>query len=271
MPSRGKGQGRTVGTISKSLNLLNFFSEQRPEIGLTEFRKLSGQDKATVHRHLTELAESGFLEQNPTSRAYRLGPAVLRLAAVRETLFPTRRAVAPIVDRLSDELGELVHVSLFEGMAMSPLYHHDSLIRGTRVHLDPSELLPLHATSSGMCQLAFGPADLLDRVLAQPLESWTDRTLVDPEAVRAQVERARQSGISQADQTFESDVRSFAAPLFGITDVSIGAIAVAIPVSRHNPDLEQKIIRALRDSSVAVTEELGGVFPPAIRRLWQND
>lgn len=260
-----------MGTISKSLNLLNFFSEQRPEIGLTEFRKLSGQDKATVHRHLTELAESGFLEQNPTSRAYRLGPAVLRLAAVREALFPTRRAVAPIIDRLSEELGELVHISLLEGMVMSPLYHHDAMIRGTRVHIDPSERLPLHATSSGLCQLAFGPDGLLERVTAQPLERWTDKTVVDPEDLRAQVERTRATGIAHVDQAFETDVRSFAAPIFGIAEASVGAIAVAIPVSRHTEALEDRIIAALQVSSVDVTEELGGVFPAFVRRLWSDD
>ncbi|AUH35436.1 IclR family transcriptional regulator [Paracoccus tegillarcae] len=260
-----------MGTITKSLNLLNFFSTERPEIGLTEFRKLSGQDKATVHRHLTELTESGFLEKNTASRAYRLGPAILRLAAVREMLFPTRAAVKPLVDRISETLGELVHVALFDGAAMSPLYHHDATIHGTRVHLKPSEILPMHATSSGLCQLAFGAPDLLDRVLSQPLEQWTDRTITDPGGLRQEVARTRASGIAHVDQGFETDVRSFAAPIFDIGELSIGSLAVAIPVSRHTDELEARIRDALKSGSIDVTEELGGVFPQSIKRVWQHD
>lgn len=254
-----------MGTISKALNLLGFFSEDRPEIGLTEFRKLSGQDKATVHRHLTELAESGFLEKNPISRAYRLGPAILRLAALREMLFPTRQALAPLVDQMAEHLGELVHVSLLDGDAMSPLYHHDAKIRGTRVHLDPAERLPLHATSSGLCLLAFGPSDLLDQTLARPLERWTEQTLTDPAALRTQTAATRASGIAHMDQSFEADVCSYAAPFFGIDQIATGALAVAIPVSRHTPEMQDAIKATLRAGAITLTEELGGIVPQALK------
>lgn len=259
-----------MGTISKSLALLNFFSKEHPEIGLTEFRKLSGQDKATVHRHLSELAEMGFLEQNSDTRAYRLGPAVLRLAAVREALFPTRKAVAPLIEAMSDTLGELVHVALLEGTTMSPVYHYDAIIHGTRVHLDPSEKLPLNATSSGISQLAFGQPELLENTLAQPLERWTDRTITTADRLIEQVEYARSSGIAHVNQGFETDVCSFAAPIFGIGEYSTGALAVAIPVSRHTSGLQKRIEQTLQAGAVAVTEELGGVFPDALARRWQN-
>ena len=78
-----------MGTITKALELLNLFSRTKPEIGLMEFARLSGRDKATVHRHLTELEENGFVEQHPQTRAYRLGPAILRLTAVREVALTT--------------------------------------------------------------------------------------------------------------------------------------------------------------------------------------
>jgi len=81
-----------MGTISKALDLLGHFSSTRSQIGLTEFVTLTRRDKATVHRHLSELEQNGFLEQHPQTRAYRLGPALLRLAAVREAAFPMRAA-----------------------------------------------------------------------------------------------------------------------------------------------------------------------------------
>ena len=73
-PEQG-AQGTDMGTISKSLELLNYFSVATPEIGLSEFRVLTGKDKATVYRYLCELEESGFVEQDRGHKKYRIGSA----------------------------------------------------------------------------------------------------------------------------------------------------------------------------------------------------
>ena len=90
-----------MGTITKALTLLTHFSSGRGEIGLANFVRLSGGDKATVRRHLVELEKNGFLEQHPEARGYRLGPAVLRLASVREKHLPIRSTIKPIVSQIN--------------------------------------------------------------------------------------------------------------------------------------------------------------------------
>jgi len=259
-----------MGTITKALGLLNHFSANRPEIGLTEFRNLSGQDKATVHRHLTELAANGFLEQNPGTKGYRLGPAILRLAAVRERLYPARRLVAPLVEQLAAELGELVHVSLREGDHLSPLYHHDALIHGTRVYFDEAELLPLHATASGLAMLAFGPDQLLKALLRKPLKPSTGHTITDPDVLRECVEKVRTEGIAFVDQGFEEHVSSFAAPVFGNMPEAVGTIAVAAPTVRMTDALKERIRTRLPVAAAEVTEKLGGIVPVDLRRIWRH-
>ena len=129
-----------MGTITKALDLLNFFAKQKPEIGLTEFVRLVNRDKATVHRHLTELMENGFLEQNPVTRAYRLGPAILRLSGVREATHPLRSVLRPIVEDIARQVGELTHVSLLQGDVLSPALHFDPMTHGTQVAFDGVEL-----------------------------------------------------------------------------------------------------------------------------------
>ncbi|WP_420336277.1 IclR family transcriptional regulator [Roseibium sp.] len=265
-----KQAGKPMGTITKALNLLNHFCPGRAEIGLTEFRTLSGQDKATVHRHLIELAANGFLEQNPVTRGYRLGPAILRLAAVRERLFPARTIVAPIVERLASELGELVHVSLREGLHLSPLIHHDALIHGTRVYFDEAELLPLHATASGHAMLAFGPEHLLPDVLKDDLPASTAYTTTDPARLSEIVDDVRGRGIAFVDQGFETDVSSFAAPLFGDQQEAIGTIAVAVPTLRMTDDMKRRIRDALPETAAEVTDKLGGLVPAHLKRIWAD-
>ncbi|MEM7288835.1 MAG: IclR family transcriptional regulator C-terminal domain-containing protein, partial [Pseudomonadota bacterium] len=215
-----------MGTITKSLNLLNFFSESVPEIGLIDFKKLTGQDKATIHRHLTELQENGFLEQNPENKKYRLGAAILRLASVRETTFPTEIIVSQRVRSLSEELGELVHASLISATDLSSLCFNDGGVGGTRVYFSEAEILPLHATASGIAALAFGQPHLLENVGNSKPQKYTDATVTDTEAILGLVMDTRERGFAITDQSFEPEVSSMAVPFFENNSFAYGTIAV---------------------------------------------
>ncbi len=260
-----------MGTITKALELLNYFSISTPEIGLAEFVKRSGRDKATVHRHLTELAENGFLEQHPTTRAYRLGPAILRLTSVREATHPMRRVVMPIVEKLSEEVGELMHMSLFERDHLSPVCHADPRRHGIQVHFDEAELLPLHATSSGMAYLAFADGTLVRKVLSRKLKAYTKHTVTEPDQIRRQIENARASGFGLVAQGFDYDVTSQAVPVFGPDGNAIGAIAVAVPNVRFTTEKSLEIRKTLLRAFQQINHSIGGVVPSQYAQLWSDD
>lgn len=252
-----------MGTITKALELLNFFSRGRAHIGLGEFVKLSGRDKATVHRHLVELEANGFLEQNPESRAYRLGPALLRLSAVREVALPMRAMLRPIVAELAHATGELAHASILQGEMLSPVCSVDPMQHGTQVSFDESEMLPLHATSSGLAVLAFGPPALSAAVLSGPLPRFTPDTPTDPNRLRAVIARTRDAGISRLDQAFDSEVSSQGAPIFDGKGLAMGALSVAVPTVRATPGKLDAIRDHLIASARRATLSLGGSFPTA--------
>lgn len=250
-----------MGTITKALDLLTHFSAARAEIGLSQFVRLSGRDKATVHRHLTELEQNGFLEQNPASRAYRLGPALLRLAAVREAALPTRDLLRPIVADLAEKVGELAHASLLQADGLSSLCHADPRLHGTQVHFDEAEILPFHATASGLAVLAFAGPELAERVLSEPLAPVTERTIVEPSHLLQVIEEVRRLGFSQLMGTFDEEVASQAAPVFGPENRVIGALAVAVPTVRASRDRLQEITFDLCRAARAASRSLGGTSP----------
>ncbi|MDF1728425.1 MAG: IclR family transcriptional regulator [Sulfitobacter sp.] len=247
-----------MGTITKALEILNHFSRSRAHIGLGEFVKLTGRDKATVHRHLVELEANGFLEQHAETRAYRLGPAILRLNAVREAGIPFRAVVRPIVTALSNELGELSHASLLQGDMLSPVFHHDPGAHGTQVHFDEAEMLPLHATSSGLAVLAHVRPEMVERLLSRDLARYTSNTPTDPEFVRSALAAVRREGVSRLDRAFDEEVSSQGAPIFGSDNRVIGALSVAIPAVRATPDKLDTIERHLRAAAEKITLSLGG-------------
>ncbi|MGB0853351.1 MAG: IclR family transcriptional regulator [Pikeienuella sp.] len=255
-----------MGTITKALDLLHHFSASRPEIGLSEFARLAGRDKATVHRHLTELAACGFVEQAPGARAYRLGPALPRLNAMRERTFPARAVIAPIVDRLANMVGELVHASTLKGDILLPLCHADAHVFGVRINFDETEVLPLHATASGLSLLAFGPASLSRQLAKRQIARFTDHTETDLSKLTQLVEDTRARGFGLSDAYFEDDVFAIAAPCFGGDGIATGAIAIAAPYNRARRDDHAPL---LLTAAADITRALGGAVPDNVERLWR--
>ncbi|SNT04202.1 IclR family transcriptional regulator [Antarctobacter heliothermus] len=255
-----------MSSATKTLELLSFFSASRPEIGLSQLCRIAGRDKATTYRHLQALEYAGFVEKNPTTRHYRLGPAVLHLAQVREATVPRKAAVQLSLSQLADATGETAHVSVLSGTVVYSLASCESPRHGTRAVIDITTF-PLHATATGICALAFGPADLFD-VAAAHLDRFTANTPTTPQAVSNLVDNARTTGFGSSNGNYESEVYSLSAPLFDQTELFVGAVTVASVASRFTPDLERKIKRELAKASREITHNWGGTLPTGVEAAW---
>lgn len=251
-----------MGTVTKALSLLTHFSQSRSEVGLSDLTRLSGMNKATVYRLMGELQRAGFVEQVGPDRAYRLGPEVLRLAALREAAVPLMSVSREILDRLSAATGETAHMSLVRGSSLKTLGHAYSPRHATRVMMDDAETLSFHGTSSGLAILAFADESFVDAALSRPLMAHTAQTETDPDRIRARLGRIRALGLAETVGTFETDVHSHAAPIFGPDCRPVGAIAVAAPVARMTPALKSLIRTELRRGACDLTRRTGGFCPP---------
>lgn len=250
-----------MGTASKALSLLNYFTRSAPRIGLSDLARLSGYNKATVHRLLSELAQHGFVEQIGSSREYRLGPAFLRLAALRENAVPMRELATQTLTELSDVTGETAHMSLLNGDVLSSFAYSYSSAHGTMVMMEDAEVLDLHATSSGLAVLAHSGPQFVNEFLSAPLPKRTSETETNPNVIRAMLPIIRTTGIATSIGGYEQDVHSYAVPLFDANSTCIGAVAVATPVARMTEPLGEQIKSELTTRTATLTRLLGG-FPP---------
>jgi DNA-binding IclR family transcriptional regulator len=258
-----------MGTVGKALDLLDLFTRQRAQAGLSDIARLAGMNKATCHRLLTEMATRGLVEQVGPSREYRLGPAVLRLAALRESAVPTRDAAMPVLRGLADATGETAHLSLREGDKLVTIAFAYSAAHGTRVAMEDADILPWHATSSGHAVLAFLPEPEREAILSRPLAAHTPHTPTDPAALRAALAAIRARGAAETRGTFEADVQSYAVPLFGPGERVTGALGVVTPANRMTPALHRTIIRETTRAAAEIVALWGGMVPPPVAALWR--
>lgn len=258
-----------MGTVSKALELLDLFTRQRPLIGLSDLARLADLNKATCYRLVTELCDFGLIEQLGTTREYRLGPAVLRLGALREAHVPTRDAAMPVLQALALKTGETAHLSLLIAGRLQTLAFAYSASHLTRVTMEDAQVLPFHATSSGLAVLAFQPEAFQASVLAQPIPALTSSTETSADSLKSRLRSVRASGFAESQGAFQSDVHSLAAPLFDAFGQCTGSVAVAALATRMTDNQRELIRVALTEAATEITALWGGTMPADIASLWR--
>ncbi len=228
--------------------------------------RIAGRDKATTYRHLQALEGAGFVEQNPVTKQYRLGPALLQLAQVREATVPRKDGAKAALAALADATGETAHATVLSGNVLYGLCDCESPQHGTRAVIDMN-IFPLHATASGLCSLAFGSDELL-RIAVSNLEVFTENTASTETELRDLIADVRATGFGRGDGSFEAEIQGLAAPIFDHTGRLAGAVAVASVASRFTAELEHIIKSELVIASREITRNWGGAIPATIEALW---
>lgn len=258
-----------MGTVTKALELLDLFSRQRPLIGLSDLARLAELNKATCYRLVTELCDFGLVEQIGTAREYRLGPTVLRLASLREAQVPTREAAMPVLQALAQQTGETAHLSMIMGESLRTLAFAYSAAHVTKVTMEDAEVLPFHATSSGLAVLAFQTDAFRESILSAPTPRLTGQTETNPVALRARILEVRSLGYAESRGAFQAEVHSMAVPLFDGLGRCSGALAVAA-LGLRMTDSQRRLIRfALMQAGTEITTLWGGTLPADIVTLWR--
>ncbi len=254
-----------MGTVSKALGLLDFLSRSDAPLGLTELARLSAFDKATTRRLLLELVANGFVEQDPDSRGYALGPALQMLGRAREGRFPLFRTCQPFVRALAEKTGETVHATEYCAGALVSVCIELS-VRTIRVNLDHGQKLPLHATASGFAFLAASAPAFAENCLKKPLTGFTSKTPSSREALLQVIAETRARGYSISSQTFEDGVHSVGAAICDNAGKPVGAIALAMPVARATAVSTAEYGLLTRHAADEISQKLFGRRPGSALR-----
>lgn len=220
-----------MGTVGKAMSLLDLFSGEVPEVGLSDLARRSGFDKATTRRLLVSLSQYGLVEQDHATRRYRLGAGLSRLARIREAHYPFLRVAVPLIQALAQETGETAHISEYSTAGLVTVHVEESTW-ANRVGVDVGAILPLHGTASGIAFLAHARPEIVDAYLARKLEAFTSFTLTAREGLLESMRAAAHRGYSFGDQGYEEGVFSVGAAVLGPDGYAVGALAVASPVMR---------------------------------------
>ena len=234
-----------MGGLAKGLMAIETFTAERSRQSIADVSAASGLDRATARRCLLTLAHLGYADYD--GKYFTLTPRILRLGTACLATMPLPQMVQPLLDRLSDDLGESSSVSILDGADI--VYVARAAQRKVMsIALMPGSRLPAFCTSMGRVMLAALPEERAREVLAStPLAPRTRFTRTDPDAVLAELGRIRADGYALIDQEVELGLRSIAVPVLNARGATVAAMNVGVSATQDDvTDLVTLYLPALR-------------------------
>lgn len=249
--------GQTVA--GRMLSILAVFEQSLSPRSLTEISQETGLALSTTHRLLAELEDWGALQRDDNGR-YQIG---LRLWELGQHAGRQVRDIArPLLQDLYSLTQETVHIAVrerTEALYIDRVYGSRRVPQASRV----GGRLPLHATAVGKVLLAHEESWLREAVLAQPLESRTPKTHVDPDALRIELDVIRARGYALTADEVRLGSASIAVPIFQ-RDGGIGA-ALGLVTAADTAEGLERHLPAMRGIAHRIERSVGGFSLRAVR------
>jgi IclR family acetate operon transcriptional repressor len=190
-----------------------------------------GVARSTAHRMLATLQAEGFVRQDPLSKTYGAGPKLLEIGLSAVRSLDVRAAARPALQALSTETGETAHVVILDGTDVLFVDSVEST-RAVRVGSRVGMTMPAHCTAAGKVILARAPEAEIEAYLAALPEAMTDRSLVDAEAVRAELRTVAEQGWAANFEESEDGLSAVAAAIDDPSGAVRSSITLSLPASR---------------------------------------
>jgi len=215
-----------------------------------------GTTKSRIYRHLRTLVQQGYIQQSADTDRYRVGTQLLTLGLSVAENFDLTKAAQGILRELRDALGHSCVVSQVEPTGVRVL----ATIAGKsaiEIGVKPGSLLRFHSSAQGKIALAFGSDQLRAEAIGPDLEMMTPQTIVNPEALKKEIQRVRARGWAIAPNETVTGLNTLAAPIFDASGDLIGAVGIVDSIQFVSEQPSEEQIRRIVSAGQAISHALG--------------
>jgi len=248
---------RVLRSVNNALAVLESFSVERPELGVTELSQALGLGKSTVHRLLTSLAARGYVRKNPQTERYCLGFKAFEVGSLAAGRGAIREIVAPFLRSLMLASKETVHLGVLDegDVVYIDKIESDQLLQ---MYSRIGRRAPLHCTALGKALLAWEPKESVERFLRRRLRAYTPSTRTDPDLLRQELAKIRASRHALDEEEFAVGLKCVAAPLFDHTRRAVASLGIAGPAVRLSDERLPRLTSLVREAAGGASRALGG-------------
>lgn len=232
-----------VKSADRTLEVLELLAASAQRRTLGDLARALGIPKSSLHGLLRTMAARGWVEPDPTGTRFGLGLRALQVGAAYLAGDELVGLIGGVLDRLSAEFGETVHLGRLAGPNVVYLAKRESVHR-LRLYSAIGRQLPAHATALGKALLAAHPDETVDALLPWPLPALTANTITDRDRLHAELARVRHTGFA-VDREENTEGIVCVARAVPVPSPATDAISLSVPAARLRADGVERIAAAL--------------------------
>lgn len=250
-----------ISSLKRTLAMLEAVIADGGRSSLAELARQTGMPAATAHRQVTTLVAEGYLAASGSGR-HVAGARLLGLLHRLDEKQIFANVAAPLLHDLAARVRSVVQLGTLENDMVT---YRIKTGRGaqalfTRIGMQ----LEAYCSGIGKVLLANLPEAEREAYLAGgPFVSLTERTIVDPDRLREELEAVRKQGFAIDDEEVAPGLRCMAVPLRSHDGKVLAAISVSQAMSSRRR-LDDAPLRAL------LTETALAIERPASRSVPQG-
>jgi DNA-binding IclR family transcriptional regulator len=225
-------------------------------ISVSQIVEALGIPRPSAHRIVSTLEAMRFLQNLPGRGKYGPAPRLIELAA---DIMSSTVVYAPLqltLAELARKLGETCSLAMVSGGEVEYIasaFGNSALT----LQFEAGQRTPIHCTSSGRIFLANIPEERLEKFLATgPWQAITPHTIIDPRAMRRELELIRRQDYALNDSEFIVGVVGAAVPVRSNDDKVLAALSVSAPKIRVSLERLKEFIPALRSAAVRIAQSI---------------
>lgn len=239
-------------SLDKGLQVLVLLADHHPGLSLGDIAGLLGFNLSSTHHLVTTLRGRGFVDQDPETKAYRIGYQLISLVNtfVSEASISSV-GIGPIRD-LRDRTGDTSFLTILQGREAFVVYESQGRFPIQTKRVLSSHETNLHAYASGKTLLAFQqPEQLAELCPTGALAKYTVNTIDNLTALRGELAHIRAHGYALDREEWLLGVRGIGAPIFDRHGTCVATASVAYPAvqSERQPALITEVVRTARQIS----------------------
>jgi DNA-binding IclR family transcriptional regulator len=249
-----------IQSVDATFDVIECFTQSRGKpLKYSEIQSLTGFSKNRTYRILATLCERGYLEKDPNTNEYRLGPSFLILGELyRRYRLGLRNSSVKILRELGEETKEYAVLTVRYGgdMQLSIEGVQGEHALQSRSHV--GEAFPLHIGAAGKFLLAAIPEEERSEILGRmEFKRYTDRTIQSRERLEREIRVAMEQGYYMAEEDWAEGLNAVTAPVRDETGSIVACISVFIPTLRYTQEHIELSISAVLNAAHKLSKQLG--------------
>lgn len=247
---------KPYGTVLiKADHILNFLASDNKPKRLTDIAKNTGLTQSTASKILTTLSLIGYVQKDPLTHVFKIGPAILKYANKGIEQIEIKQIAKPHLEALQQATTETVHLGMIE---KSKIVYISKIESNHPVNLysQIGKSIPLYCSAMGKSILAEQSDDKVDRYLSEnKLIRKTAHTFTTKASFIKELANIKKQGYAFDDGEHEIDVFCIGASLI-LNGKVLGAISVSVPKYRIDEPKVNAIIAAIQTCQTNILADL---------------